>query len=100
VKTLFDTIPYQSHSDTSREAADGIAPSANRLRAAVFEYLRSRGADGATDEEGIRDTGISPSTYRPRRIECQQVGRVIDSGRKRKTASGRNAVVWIAVEVK
>jgi hypothetical protein len=41
-------------------------------------------------------TGIPPSTYRPRRVECVEFGLVRDSGLTRPTKSGRAAVVWIA----
>lgn len=97
MRTLFDDIPAQRHSETSVAAAESIRPDANRLRAVVLDAIRRAGADGLTDEEGIAATGLSPSTYRPRRVECVQAGKVIDSGKTRKTASGRNAVVWICV---
>jgi hypothetical protein len=96
VRTLFDDPPAQSHSDTSVAAAQAIKPNANRLRMLVLEAIRAAGADGLTDEEGIAATQLSPSTYRPRRIESVQAGLVVDSGRTRKTASGRSAVVWFS----
>lgn len=78
-------------------AADAIAPVAATLRRLVLEAIRGAGVNGMTDEEGIAVTQLSPSTYRPRRIESVQAGLVVDSGRTRKTASGRSAVVWVAV---
>ena len=97
MRTLFDDPPAQQHSETSVAAAESIRPDANRLRAVVLDAIRRAGADGMTDEEGIAATGIVASTYRPRRVENVQAGKVIDSGKTRKTASGRNAVVWVAV---
>lgn len=88
--------PYQSHSATSAEAAQAIEPRAETLRKAVLDLLRKCGDVGATDEE-IQDTlAMNPSTQRPRRIECVELGLVRDSGRTRPTRSGRQAVVWIA----
>ena len=58
---------YQAHSDTSREAAEEIKVSLNALQEAVFAYIRGRGDDGATDEEGCVALKMNPSTYRPRR---------------------------------
>ena len=97
MRTLFDDPPAQQHSETSVAAAESIRPDTNRLRAVVLDAIRRAGADGLTDEEGIAATGIVASTYRQRRVECVQAGKVIDSGKTRKTASGRNAVVWVAV---
>ena len=96
MRTLFDDPPAQRHSETSVSAAKAIAPAAATLRLMVLEALRKAGADGLTDEEMLSATGLQPSTGRPRRIELMQAGHVRDSGRKRETRSGRNAVVWVA----
>lgn len=89
--------PAQQHSATSVEAAGRIAPVASTLRMAVLRWLRSRGIEGGTDEEGIDATALSPSTFRPRRVELVNLGLVVDSKTVRKTRSGRNATVWVAV---
>lgn len=91
----FDLLA-QRHSPTSVAAAEAIQPCSANLRGKVLAFLREHG--GATDEEGIEATGISPSTYRPRRIELVRSGAVADSGTTRRTAAGRNAVIWIAVQ--
>jgi hypothetical protein len=100
--SLFDDCdpPAQQHSPTSQAAAEAIAPVAGRLRRRVYEHLLSVGVAGCTDEEGIAALGMSASTYRPRRIECVEAGLVRDSGRTRKTKSGRQAVVWVVAVVK
>ena len=92
----FEEPPSQRHSPTSRAAAEAIAPTAGTLRAAVLTYLRQRGDEGATDSECQESLGMNPSTQRPRRIELVEAGLVVDSGRVRKTPSGRKAVVWVA----
>lgn len=89
--TIFDA-PAQRHSHTSQAAAVAIAPDSSRLRAQVLAAIREHG--GLTDNQGIYLTGLSPSTYRPRRIELVQRGLVVDSGETRLTDSGRKAVVW------
>lgn len=91
---LFDP-PHQKHSDTSREAAEEIRPSASSLRERVFKYIDGAGLDGATDQQIQKALGMDPSTERPRRIELVRERRVFDSGRSRQPDSGRNAVVWI-----
>ncbi len=89
-------IPCQFHSSTSRAAAVAIKESAETLRAKVLEYLQMMGESGSTDEQAQEDLNMPGSTQRPRRVELVKAGLVIDSGRERKTRSGRLAVVWVA----
>jgi hypothetical protein len=95
-----DGMKYQRHSDTSRAAADRIEPTKDTLRAAVFSYIVQGGLNGATDQEISDALDMPGNTERPRRIELVESGHVADSLRRRKTRSGRNAVVWIAVRVR
>lgn len=88
--------PAQRFSRTSRAAARSIEPALGRLQALVLAEIKLTGAHGATDDELQRAMRINPSTERPRRIELVRKKLVFDSGRERKTASGRNAVVWVA----
>lgn len=97
MRTLFDDPPAQDHSPTSVAAADAIAPVAATLRRMVYEAIAAAGADGLTDEEGAEKVGIGGNTYRPRRRELEQAGRIRDSGRTRMTRSNRKAVVWVVV---
>ena len=87
--------PFQRHSATSMAAAAAIEPKAGTLRAAVLTFVRNRGRLGATDEEIQLALHMNGSTERPRRVELQNAGLVIDSTRIRKTRAGRIAVVWI-----
>jgi hypothetical protein len=50
-----------------------------------------------TDEEIQHVTELHGSTERPRRIALCNEGKVIDSGKKRLTASNRWATIWEAV---
>lgn len=92
--TPVERLPAQRHSPTSVAAAGRAEPAAATQRRAVLDYIRGRGAEGATDEEVQTALGMNPSTQRPRRIELVGSGHVRDSGRQRQTRSGRNAVVW------
>lgn len=92
------TAPFQRHSMTSSDAAKAIEPKAGTLRAKLLECLRGFHF-GATDIEMQLYARMDPSTQRPRRIELLRAGLIKDSGRTRKTASGRQATVWVAVEV-
>ena len=91
------SAPFQSHSPTSKQAATEIEPHLGRAQRCVYDCIRSMGADGATDDELIvAMPRYSPSTIRPRRIELEQRGLIVNSGRERLTRSNRRAVVWIA----
>jgi len=90
------TPAYQAHSATSAEAAQKAQPASAKQRARVLALLASLGAHGATDEEMQDALGMEGSTQRPRRIELQNRMLVRDSGRTRKTRSGRAATVWEA----
>ena len=83
---------FQSHSETSRLAALSMYERASTLQRILLDWLEAKG--GLTDEEMQTISGIPPSTQRPRRIELVGKGLVRDSGAKRKTVSGRQAVVW------
>lgn len=90
--------PYaaaQMHSPTSIAAAQVILPKAGTLRRMVYDLIVLRGNAGATDDE-LQRWGLDPSTERPRRCELVEAGLVEDSGHRRKTRSGRLAVVWRA----
>jgi hypothetical protein len=100
--SLFDPgepPPAQRHSETSLAAAAAIEPDAATLRGKCLDHLR-HAPDGATDEEQQEDLRMNPSTQRPRRIELLKAGWIRDSGKRRPTRSGRQAVVWIAVKQK
>jgi predicted transcriptional regulator len=88
--------PYQVHSDTSKAAATEARSKTMLIRAQVLSYLRTRGSIGCTDEEMQELLGLPQNTQRPRRVELFQRGLIIDSGVRRKTKSGRTAVVWVA----
>jgi len=90
--------PAQQHSATSKDAAERIKPSVHSLRAQVLIYLERRGPDGATDIEMQQALAMDGNTQRPRRIELVADGSVVDSGRTRRTDSGRQATVWVAAD--
>lgn len=90
--------PHAAGSDTSAAAAKSVSKVRSKtLRKKLFEHLLQTQMDGnvgLTDEEMQRQLGMQPNTQRPRRRELVELGAVADSGQRRKTASGRSAVVW------
>lgn len=91
---LYDGRPPAEHTPTSRAAGDSVRMEANTIRAHVKALILAAGEYGITDEE-LQACGIAANTERPRRRELVLLGEIVDSGRTRRTASGRAAVVWV-----
>jgi hypothetical protein len=101
-----DQLPFpkvaRDARDTSRIAAVLAWPAAPTQRERVLGLVQHAtwigwGDDfGITDEQIQNELGMNPSTERPRRLELEEQGLIFDSGEKRKTRSGRPAIVWRA----
>ena len=85
---------YKGNSDTSRQAASSI--NANVLRAKVLAEFERPGCWWTADEVAAR-LNLSVLSVRPRVCELSAMGKIRDSGERRKNASGRSATVWRAV---
>ena len=84
----------RDHPVTSHLAAIEIKGISGIQRRQVYDCLILHG--GMTDAEIQSTLGLDPSSERPRRVELVDSGHVMDSGKTRATASGRQAVVWVA----
>lgn len=92
--------------DTSHAAARSVRPFLTARREAVLLVLS--GAGPMTDEELHAEYAFavaldvvppqSASGLRTRRSELVDAGMVVDTGERRATASGRQAVVWAVCE--
>lgn len=83
------------HPDTAKQAA--TQANTGKTRKFVLDAIKNAGEVGATDEALITFGmmhGFTANSVRPRRVELVRDGLVVDSGEKRKTRSGRNAIVW------
>ena len=89
-------VPYQWGSETSYEAAKLIKKKAPTLRERVMDYIRKQGLRGATDYEIHMGTGIRYSTVNPRRNELEKAGRIIKTGKRRRTQGNARAAVYVA----
>jgi predicted transcriptional regulator len=83
---------------TSLEAAQSLADAMTGLRAKVLDAVRAAGYEGLTADELEQATNLGGSTIRPRILELRELGYVVRTDRKRKTASGRQAYVYVAGE--
>jgi hypothetical protein len=90
---------------TSHQAAASVNHKLRESHQHVLLVMRDHG--DMTDEELVEfygyavNRGVVPSQsqsgIRTRRRELTDMGRVMDTGRKRKLKSGRNAIVWRVV---
>lgn len=64
----------------------------------VEKYLKNVSYIGASDEEIQRALKLSPQSEVPRRRELVKLGRVVDSGSRSRSKSGRTVIVWIHKE--
>jgi len=81
-------LPKNPH-DTQIKAAASVRAGTGKAR--VLEALQER---PMTDEEIARHTGLSINTARPRRVDLVEGGLVHDTGERRKTDTGHDAIVW------
>ncbi|NQV27747.1 MAG: hypothetical protein HQ518_25645 [Rhodopirellula sp.] len=85
---------------TSKAAAVSMRPAAIAQAARVYHFIAEQGNEGATDHEVQTELGLSGDSERPRRWSLERSGLIRDSGRKRKSPKGRDAIVWIVNEMK
>lgn len=67
-------------------------------RARIFERIEACGEGGATCDEVEQALAMIHQTASARILELAQVGRIIDTGRRRPTRTGRNARVYVTVK--
>lgn len=91
MKDLYPDTPGHNNTDTSTAAATSIEPHVTRLAELVMELLRLNSGTCWEVECALK---MSHQTASARIRELWLKGRVQDSGRRRKTGSGRNAIVW------
>ena len=94
-----------SDPDTSKEAAESVAPKLSRLQGLVLQYAIECGEFGFTDPEltevmcmSLQGREYATSTWRSRRAELVRKGKIEDSGKRHKRESGRNHIIWRVVK--
>ena len=88
--------PGAQDRDTSREAAEGMIRAVPTLRAEALDVLER--SNGLTADEVAGRLGMSILSIRPRISELARLGKIRDSGeRRRNPSSGKRAVVWASV---
>lgn len=82
-------------SSTSKAAAASLRPVVGTLRRAVLDAVVAAGEEGVTCDELEAAMEGRHQTVSPRLYELRNQGFVVDSSRKRRTRSGRMAIVWV-----
>lgn len=81
--------------DTSREAHDHVKKTGRKenYKQKIYEFLYVNG--GRTCDELERELNMSHQTCSASITGLKKEQAIMDSGEKRKTRTGRNAIVWI-----
>jgi hypothetical protein len=91
-----DTLVRRNGPETSKAAARSMHGNTRSIRARVLRYLIDCGRVGMINEECAAAHGLRTQTQTARMRELVQRGLARDSGERRRTSSGRAAIVWTA----
>lgn len=98
-RTEKESVPFVRGSETSEEAADSVRPLVGQMKIQVYEFIASRGPDGATCDETEEALEMRHQTCSARFRDLRLENRIVQAGKKRLTRSGRKAEVYIATEI-
>ena len=79
----------------SRIAYEAVIGATEFLRRRVEDAVRAAGPAGLTCDDLEAHLAMRHQTCSPRVNELVAQGRLLDSGQRRRTRTGRTAVVWI-----
>lgn len=92
-------LPYQRGSDTSKAAAESMEEVAPAILTQVLLFIKRSGKHGANYDEIVVALNRDKPTISARCNELKRLGKIVDSGKRRMTRSGRPAAVYLAKEV-
>lgn len=92
------TTTGKKHPETSHKAAMRARPRSGTQRKTVLNLIKSAYPNGYIDEQMVQILGMNPNSQRPRRVELVEGGWIIDSGLRRLTSYGEEAIVWRYVQ--
>lgn len=93
---VYPYAPGHRNVDTSIAAAVALAPKLGRLQQMAWEAIRDAGQHGLTADELAALLRMDRWSIQPRTTELKRQGLIRDSGQRRKNATGKMAIVWIA----
>lgn len=89
----YPRTPGHRGRDTSIEAAEKVA-NVSELHQLIFCLLEAQPMTDYEAAEALKGHGYEFRQVQPRRSELAAQGRIVDTGVRRKTPYGRNAIVW------
>lgn len=92
---VFPTLPHAKGSDTSKAAAESMRPHAGGLRERVFNCVKHAGKIGITCDALEVLLALTHQCCSARVNELRNAGRIVDSGRRTSTRSGRAAAIYV-----
>lgn len=92
-----NVVIYGKHAN-SQAAADAFVLQSGTWRRKIYDYINSKGINGATDQEIQAYFNKSGDTIRPTRKTLQTDGLISDSGRTRVNDAGNECTIWITYE--
>jgi hypothetical protein len=90
--------PISHEVGTSQDAADSVAAGFPINIYRGLKCYQFAGNEGLIDEEFARRMELGPNSHRPLRIRLEELGLVKRTCLKRRTRSGRAAIVFVAQE--
>jgi len=96
--TTYPDHPGYRHNapETSKEAADAIAPMARNHRDQILAVLKAAYPDSRSSDQIGATIGLSPYSVRPRVSELQAAGKVERTDDRTKNDGGRTVTLWRA----
>lgn len=85
--------------ETSIAAAADMAPKLGRLQLLARHAIERAGFNGLTADELADALDCDRYSIQPRTSELRRKGMIADSGKRRRNASSKLAIVWIAVRL-
>lgn len=84
--------------ETSKWAAESIAPLARSIRARVLAAVTRSGRRGLTGDEVAAECELTVHQVRSRLAELRAAKLIDDSKRRERLASGRRGAIWVLTE--
>jgi hypothetical protein len=87
----------RNHPDTSHQAAARAFPRSGTKKKIIYDMIVTSGMFGMCDHEIEQTLGWTHQTASSSRNALMNDGWVVDSGLRRATPQGNDAIVWIGV---
>ena len=99
---MIDRYPHKAghrgDNETSIQASEELQEHLGRLQASAFGVIAAAGPHGASCDDIAAELDWIVFRVRPRTAELRRMGKIVDSGNRRKGASGRLDIVWCLPE--